>query len=195
MGDLIHWPYMQHHPNKPRVVLALSLIMLLGQGCPLYRSQAPQTPVPVSPKPVTEPAPQRLPVTDPATEPAMPAKEDAIMKQGQGTYEPYSKAFYNAYTSGGDRIVLDFYANWCPTCIAGEPVFKRIIEESDFEVHALRVNYNDSDTDEDEKALAKTFGITYQHTFIYLDANGNEINRTIGARSESQYRTDIDTLK
>jgi thiol-disulfide isomerase/thioredoxin len=115
--------------------------------------------------------------------------------QAGGTYEPYSKALYDRSRAEGVPIILYFYANWCPICKAEEPEFRRLVEETSFGVRAIRVNYNDSDTDADEKALAKQFGITYQHTFVYIDREGNEISRTIGARSESQYRSDIDALR
>lgn len=57
-------------------------------------------------------------------------------------------------------------------------------------VQAFRVNFNDTDTDADEKALAGAFGITYQHTFVLIDASGREVSRAFGHRSRDQIKTD-----
>ena len=39
----------------------------------------------------------------------------------------------------------------------------------------IRVNYNDSDTDGDEKQLANKYAVTYQHTFVELDSEENAV--------------------
>jgi len=78
------------------------------------------------------------------------------------------------------KRVLFFYANWCPTC---RPIDTELSENSDqipTDVSVIRVNFNDPETDEDEKDLAKTYGVTYQHTFVQLDENGNEITKWSG---------------
>jgi len=171
--------------NSIRFLALAAIVTLLGQGCPLV------------PKPQTPITPPQPAAPAPGGEPTVEKKDEAMMeeKKGAGTYEPYSKAKYDAYVAADVPIVLYFYANWCPICRAEEPEVKKIIEESNFDVRMIRVNYNDTDTDEDEKKLAKEFRITYQHTFVYLDGDGKEINRTIGARSETQYHTDINALR
>ena len=44
----------------------------------------------------------------------------------------------------------------------------------------LRVNYNDPDTDQEEKELAKKYGITYQHTYVQIDSAGKELTKWNG---------------
>jgi thiol-disulfide isomerase/thioredoxin len=65
--------------------------------------------------------------------------------------------------------VLFFYANWCPTCIPADVNFKENASSIPEEVLLIRVNYNDNETTQDEKDLAKEFGVTYQHTFVQID--------------------------
>ena len=48
----------------------------------------------------------------------------------------------------------------------------------------IRTNYNDPDTDQEEKDLAKKYGITYQHTFVQVDAQGKELTKWNGGQTD-----------
>ena len=97
---------------------------------------------------------------------------------------------YNEYSSSilqssiNNRRVLFFYANWCPTCKPADQNFKANLDKIPEDVTVIRVNYNDTDTDQAEKDLAKKYGITYQHTFVQIDENGNEITKWNGGKIE-----------
>ena len=78
------------------------------------------------------------------------------------------------------RRVLYFYASWCPTCRPADASFGKNQAQIPEDVVVIRVNYNDTDTDSSEKELAKQYGITYQHTFVQIDAQGNEITKWNG---------------
>ncbi len=83
-------------------------------------------------------------------------------------------------TTASSRRVLFFYASWCPTC---RPVDKLLSENSSKvpgDVVIFRVNYNDPETDDQEKELAKKYEITYQHTFVQVDEGGNVITKWNG---------------
>lgn len=78
--------------------------------------------------------------------------------------------------------ILFFYANWCPTCKQANDEF---LEQSALlpeNVTVIRVNYNDTDTDAAEKELAKKYAITYQHTFVQIDAQGTEVSKWNGGK-------------
>ncbi|OGM28937.1 hypothetical protein A2801_01055 [Candidatus Woesebacteria bacterium RIFCSPHIGHO2_01_FULL_41_10] len=79
--------------------------------------------------------------------------------------------------------ILFFYANWCPTCRPADEQFRKRIRELAHEYTIVRVNYNDTDTDVDEKNLANEHGITYQHTFVLLE-NGKEVKRWNGGEMD-----------
>lgn len=99
----------------------------------------------------------------------MMIKEDKkIGKQ----YAPYSKLIFD--TSANTRRVLFFYANWCPNCKQAEESFEQNLSKIPEDVTLIRVNYNDTDTDQEEKELARKYGITYQHTFVQIDSEGRE---------------------
>jgi thioredoxin-related protein len=40
------------------------------------------------------------------------------------------------------------------------------------------------ETDQEEKDLAKKYGITYQHTFVQIDSKGNEITKWNGGKTD-----------
>lgn len=81
----------------------------------------------------------------------------------------FNQEDYEKAKKEGKVIVLDFYANWCPVCRAEGPELHAGFNElASDKVVGFRVNYNDSDTNDSEKKLAKYFGITYQHTKVIL---------------------------
>ncbi len=86
----------------------------------------------------------------------------------------------NLIVDDSARRVLFFYANWCPTCIPADKDFSENVGKLPSDVVVIRVNYNDDQTDEAEKSLAKKYGVTYQHTFVQIDKNGKEVAKWNG---------------
>lgn len=81
----------------------------------------------------------------------------------------FKKADYDAAIKTGKLIVLYFYANWCPICKAEFPIMQEAFNELNTDnVIGFRVNYNDDETDNDEKNLAREFGVAYQHTKVFV---------------------------
>jgi len=85
----------------------------------------------------------------------------------------FSMAGYTNAVKTGKLAVLYYYANWCPICQREFPVFQGAIRDlNDGRVASFRVNFNDSDTDSEETAAAKTFQVGSQHTLVIVK-NGN----------------------
>lgn len=82
------------------------------------------------------------------------------------------------------RRVLFFYASWCPKCKPADLDFKNNADKIPNDLVITRVNYNDPDTDTEEKELAKKYGITYQHTFVQIDSEGKELTKWNGGQLE-----------
>lgn len=108
--------------------------------------------------------------------------------ESSGTSAESANSRYIAYSKDvlsntqDSRRVLYFYANWCPTCLPANEDFNAKADQIPEDVTVIRVNYNDSDTDSDEKGLAEKYGITYQHTFVQIDSEGNEIAKWNGGQ-------------
>ncbi len=105
----------------------------------------------------------------PATE--TPARRDNQANNNQtkpaGKYVSYSPEALSANSQSD--IVLFFHAPWCPTCRQ----LDANLNESSLPrgLTILKTDY-DSETE-----LKKKYGVTYQHTLVQVDSNGNQIGK------------------
>ncbi|MEK7631940.1 MAG: thioredoxin family protein [Patescibacteria group bacterium] len=88
-----------------------------------------------------------------------------------------SSALVTAQQRG--RAVLYFHANWCPVCRVLEPDLRANISTFPSDVTILKVDYDH------ETALKQQYGVTYQHTFVQVDANGVERKQWSGGDSKA----------
>jgi len=104
----------------------------------------------------------------------------------------FSKEDYEKAKQSDKLIVLYFYANWCPICKAEttDALYPAFNELTDEQVIGFRVNYNDSDTDDDEKMLAREFGVGYQHTKVFL-RSGKRILKSPESWSKERYLSEL----
>jgi len=149
--------------NKWILVIALVILGVLGVS--FYSSQQ---------------EPQQETTKDSPAMDKMDKDEHQMMMSDQNRYVEYSKAALDK--AANNRRVLYFYANWCPICKPADADFKANSNKISSDVIVIRVNYNDSDTDQEEKDLAQKYGITYQHTFVQIDGEGNKITAWNGGQ-------------
>ena len=103
----------------------------------------------------------------------------------------FNKADYDAALKTDKLVVIYFYANWCPICKAEFPVMQGAFNELTTEkVIGFRVNYNDDQTDNDEKNLAREFGVAYQHTKVFVK-NGQRILKSPETWDDKRYDIEI----
>lgn len=76
------------------------------------------------------------------------------------------------------RVIVDFYATWCPPCRALAPLLERWADENAEKVKVLKV---DSDADE---ALAERFGVRTIPTLVSFK-NGEEVTRAVNPQSRA----------
>jgi thiol-disulfide isomerase/thioredoxin len=107
----------------------------------------------------------------------------------------------------GTPVVLNFWASWCPPCIAEMPDFERVNQTVGDRVMFIGVNFQD---DPDQAArLAVETGVTYllvrdpqglifqqfdglgMPTTVFIDASGSVREVVTGQMSESQLRAKI----
>ena len=103
------------------------------------------------------------------------------MMQKTGSYKDYSIATVEAEQKAGNKVVLFFHAPWCPFCKAANTEFMSRANEIPTGVTVLKTDY-DSNSE-----LKQKYGVTYQHTFVQIDNDENQVSKWNGG--------DIDNLK
>ncbi len=117
-----------------------------------------------------------------ASETKMAQEKVVMIDKSSSRYVEYSKTSLDQ--AANKRRVLYFYATWCPSCKAANEDFTANPNKIPEDVVVMRTNYNDPNTDAEEKDLAKKYGITYQHTFVQIDAQGNQITKWNGGDTD-----------
>lgn len=115
---------------------------------------------------------------------AMPANENSAVNETtveNGTEQTTTKGSYEVYApekisraSSGD-VVLFFRAVWCPTCKALDADIRANLSSIPGGLTILDVDYDNS------AELKKKYGVTYQHTFVQVDAQGKLIKKWSGS--------------
>jgi thioredoxin-like negative regulator of GroEL len=127
--------------------------------------------------------------TTTATNSALPESVSINAVKLANNYFVFERSEFEKAKAANRPILLFFYANWCPTCARQEPVNVDTFNSlNNSNVIGFRVNYNDPDTSDDEEALAKEFGVRYQHTFFTLDKSGKQVDRFLGDTSEQKIK-------
>lgn len=168
-----------------KTFLGIAILVLVG-GVWFFLSQGKTEKSPNTTKELSKP-------TSSAEAPAstLPVNQVSNDQQLAPSYYTFSKTQYDDLRTQNVPVLLYFFANWCPTCAAQTPVLEQFLKTNTVSpAVVLRVNYNDTDTDAEEKTLAQEFGITYQHTFVGVDRTGKEVLRVTGQQTE----TDLENL-
>jgi thiol-disulfide isomerase/thioredoxin len=109
--------------------------------------------------------------------------EEKTKMMRKGSYEEYS-ANKLSYAEDG-TVVIFFHAGWCPTCrIAEENITSNPIPDG---LTILKTNYDNS------SELRKKYQVTYQHTFVQVDSNGNLIKKWGSSNTIEQIVTKINS--
>lgn len=128
----------------------------------------------VGSKPRTQPQAIISPVASPAIQTT--ATPTGSVTQGTSRYVSYSKTVFDA--SAEKKRVLYFHATWCPIC---KVVNDELTEKSDQIPSDVVVFKTDYDS---EKELKTKYGVTYQHTFVQVDAEGKKVTAWNGGGIE-----------
>ncbi len=112
----------------------------------------------------------------PVEEVSKPTPTSAAPFSNNGRYREYSESEYGL--AADQKRVIFFHASWCPTCKVANEEFMSQTDKIPEDVVLFKTDY-DTETE-----LKKKYGITYQHTFVLVDENGDEIKKWNGGGME-----------
>ena len=121
--------------------------------------------------------------------------EPKLLAGTNSKYYRFDKTHYEKSLQEGKIIFLDFHASWCPICRSEHPdILAAFNELNNEEVVGYQVHYNDDETNEEDKEMAKKFGITYQHTKVFLNKNGEVALKSLEVFSKDKIINEISKL-
>ena len=86
--------------------------------------------------------------------------------------------------------LIDLGAEWCPPCRQLRPVLVKLQER-----YGEKINFRFYDVDAPENAeIVGKYGARVLPTLVYLDKEGNVLQKTEGARTELQLETEFARL-
>ncbi len=91
--------------------------------------------------------------------------------------DSFSDSAFESAAASGKPVLVEFHADWCPTCRAQEKVINSFRNNPEYkDLVILRVNF---DT---EQSLLERFTVRRQSTLIVFK-NGEEVARAVGETS------------
>lgn len=91
----------------------------------------------------------------------------------------YSKVEFDKAIAAGKSVVVEFHADWCPTCKKQAPIVKEIAADPAYKNFVfLKADY---DKDVDAK---KAMNVTKQSTFVVFKG-GKEVARSTGQTAKA----------
>jgi thioredoxin 1 len=96
-----------------------------------------------------------------------------------------------ARAAGGAPRMLELYAPWCSMCASMKPVVEDLAARcagKGVRIDAVDISRGDNE------AIAEQFDVRSVPTFLFLDANGFETARLVGAQTAEDLRRGLETL-
>ncbi len=110
-------------------------------------------------------------------------------------WQKFSIENYEASLNGGERMVIDFYADWCIPCKELDALTfsdERVLNEFEgFTVYKVDMTKNN----ETNEQLRKRFNVIGMPTVLIIDSNGNETKRLTGFVNADEFLTYIKDLQ
>ena len=125
-------------------------------------------------------------------------KNIPALTQLAGSTSPYyrfDKSHFEKSLQESKIIFLDFHADWCPICLQEKPgILAAFNELNNDNVVGYQVHYNDGQTTEYDKEMAKKYGITYQHKKVIIGKDGKVALKSLEVFSKEKVINEINNI-
>ncbi|MBK9435153.1 MAG: thioredoxin family protein [Micrococcales bacterium] len=145
---------------------ALAALLLAGCG-----SSSEETATPTASETVAE-SPAEVMEESPSAD-AMEKTPEVMVTGGQYVTETQYREDPAAFQEG--NTVLFFYAPWCPDCQETDKSIQQTGVPDD--INIVKIDFDNAND------LRKEYGVTQQHTFVLIGADGEEIKKWTGSFS------------
>ena len=142
----------------PPLAVAILATATLMVGCGAQDSATTAVPSQSQPSP-----------SAPADTPVVPAPEATNAADATGSYVDHADYLADPDSFSSTNVVLFFHAPWCPSCRATEDDIETRRGSLPSGLTLVKVDFDS------QQALRKTYGVTMQHTFVQIDADGAAI--------------------
>ena len=107
-------------------------------------------------------------------------------------YLRFNQADFDKAQSEGKAVYLYYYATWCSICAAERPgIFSAIDNLDRDDVVGFEVHFNDGQNNNEDNDIAREFGVFSQHTHVFIDKEGNLVEKTLNPLTEDAIQEKI----
>ncbi len=164
----------------PRAVLALALPLAVASTLLAACGQPTESATTVTVEPT------QTPTTSPSSSPSAAAKSsEPAQPAAKGSYIGLDAYNANPAKYADTNTVLFFAASWCPTCREADENLTAAKDELPAGLTVVKVDY-DGATD-----LRQKYGVTVQHTFVQVDAEGKELTKWVGSYTPEEIESQV----
>jgi thioredoxin 1 len=112
-----------------------------------------------------------------------PISYTSVQEVKIGEYKIYSDSEFNNDIKEGTNILF-FYASWCPTCRLLNRDIENNLKDIPQNTKIIRVPYDSvSGSTSMSSDLVKKYNVTYQHTLVQVNSNGDLIKKWVGSNN------------
>lgn len=92
--------------------------------------------------------------------------------------------YYKYEVISGMEKIIKFYATWCGPCKISKPTHEKVAASADLPLQEI-------DIDNDPAGLTQLYKVKSVPTVIRINKNGDEIARSIGAKTFEMTKNDL----
>ncbi len=97
----------------------------------------------------------------------------------------FTDANFDAQVLGSDKLtIIDFWATWCPSCIALGPTMDSLAKDYEGRVNVGKVNVDEN------PGISVTYGVTNIPCVLFIH-HGKVVDRQIGVAPKSIYEKKV----